>query len=526
MIVTIDGPAGSGKTTVAHRVAEREGFAFLDTGAMYRTITLACLREGVDIASGQAVARVLSEHTVGFAPSASDPKALHATLDGEDVAQDIRTSEVDAAVSQVSALPAVREAMTEAQRAFAERRDVVAEGRDLGTVVFPRAEVKVYLDASPEERARRRAVQAAGGNTATGDLVAVDAATEAAVRASLVERDEKDSSRSLAPLAQAPDAVPVDTTNLSMDEVVEAVCTLIALKRDVNSARTKAKEAQAKEASKTAPKARFSKKPKGESTAKDAIGRTPYDATLKPMRVFRNSYDDYYDHAMASYPWPTRALYDLIGWGVFFVTKTLWPWQFEGEDEFFAWLEAQDRGTVVVMNHVSMIEPVVTVTLFWRHGLRLRAIYKAEFNKLPMMEWIFTRIGCIPVDRGTSDLKALRRAQHALERGESILIFPEGTRIKDDDQPVENHGGFALIARMAKSTVTPMAVVGARKKGNEGAGGPFKRRHVFIGIGKALTFGMLGVKGRRAQLEAMETKAMERVYELRDELRKEHPGEV
>ncbi len=515
MIIAIDGPAGSGKSTVAKLVAKRRGFAFLDTGAMYRTLTLACLRAGVDVGRAGDVIAEARSHTAGFERSTSGD--FEPTLDGENVAREIRTPEVDAAVSSVAAIPEVREILVAAQRDFAKGHDVVAEGRDIGTVVFPKAEVKVYLDADPAERARRRAIQAAGGDAATGADPGVSAEAEAEVLAALEARDERDRTREASPLAMAEDATLVDTTNLTLDETVEIVCALadmVALSGDVTREERKERaDAKAAAAGRVA-RAAFPKE----------RDKTPYDETLKPMRPFRNDFDDYYDHAIADYPLPTRLLYELIGWGVFCVTKLAWPWTFEDDDEFFEWLKAQDRGTVVIMNHVSMIEPVVTVTHFWRKGLRLRAIYKAEFNRFTFMHWVFTRIGCIPVSRGTSDLKALRRAQHALERGENILIYPEGTRVRHEGDEVETMGGFALIARMAKTGVTPMAVVGARKDTAKGAPA-LRRRHSFIKIGEAITFGALGVKGRKAQLEAMEVKAMERMWALRDELRKEHPGE-
>ena len=513
MIVAIDGPAGSGKSTVAKLVAARKGYAFLDTGAMYRTLTLACLENDVDVDRAEAVVAEARKHRVGF--ERTDYGELHATLDGRDVARKIRTPEVDASVSTVAAIPEIREILVEQQRAFARGHDVVAEGRDVGTVVFPHADVKVYLDADPEVRAHRRAVQAAGGDAAKGNDAGVDEEDEAEALAALKDRDERDSTREVAPLTMAEDATLVDTTNLSLDETVEVICALAGInvltKNPKLEKHKKQVEARKEKMGRVA-----------RALSPELRDKTPYDETLEPMRHFHNTFDDYYDHAMADYPLLTRLLYDLIGWGVFCVTKLVWPWKFEDDDEYFEWLRAQDKGTVVIMNHVSMIEPVVTVTHFWRKGLRLRAIYKEEFNRFTFMHWVFTRIGCIPVSRGTSDLKALRRAQHALERGENILIYPEGTRVKHEGDEVETMGGFALIAQMAKTGVTPMAVVGARK---DHRGPTLKRRHSFIGIGKPLAFGSLGVKGRKAQLEAMEAKAMERVWELRDALRREHPGE-
>ena len=206
MIVAIDGPSGSGKSSVAREVARRCGLTYLDTGAMYRSVALACLKRGVDPED---------------APSAESGQRV--LLDGEDVSEAIRTPEVELAVSPVSANPKVREAMVALQRAYGEQGDVVAEGRDIGTVVYPNADVKVFLTARPEARARRRAVQREGGNLAQGKEVAVDASQEQAILADLVRRDEYDSSREASPLRPAEDATHVDSSDLSFDEVVGTV---------------------------------------------------------------------------------------------------------------------------------------------------------------------------------------------------------------------------------------------------------------------------------------------------------------
>lgn len=223
MIVAIDGPSGSGKSSVAREVARRCGLTYLDTGAMYRSVALACLERGVDPDDAPAVSRVARSARIEFAPGEGGQRVL---LDGEDVTARIRTPEVERAVSPVSANPEVREAMVAQQRAAGEGGDIVAEGRDIGTVVFPGADVKVFLSASPEARARRRAVQRQGGNLATGDDVSVDAEAERAILADLVRRDEYDSSREASPLRAADDAVAIDSSDLGFEEVVGSVIAL------------------------------------------------------------------------------------------------------------------------------------------------------------------------------------------------------------------------------------------------------------------------------------------------------------
>jgi len=220
MIIAIDGPAGSGKSTVAKLVAVRLGFAYLDTGAMYRAVTVRAINDGLDPDDEQAVAAIaqLAPITFGYTKGEALPSAVF--IDGEDVTFDIRTPEADLYVSPVSALPAVRAALTEQQRRLGSERDTVMEGRDIGTVVFPHAEVKVFLTATPEERAHRRALQ----NVERG----IDQTDEAVILADIIRRDTYDSSREVAPLAAAADAVIIDTTDLTIDEVVDRIAILVS----------------------------------------------------------------------------------------------------------------------------------------------------------------------------------------------------------------------------------------------------------------------------------------------------------
>lgn len=217
MIVAIDGPAGSGKSTVARVVAREEGSVFLDTGAMYRSVALLALRRGVALDDERALGGLAASLSFSFGRDAAGSQTV--AVNGEDVTAAIRTPEVDAAVSRVSAVPAVRAELVERQRAVAAGTDVVAEGRDIGTVVFPDAEVKVFMTASPRARAARRCAQMGEG------------ADEAAVLAAIVERDRADSSRAVSPLTCAPDAVRIDSSELTVDEVVRAVRDLVAQAR-------------------------------------------------------------------------------------------------------------------------------------------------------------------------------------------------------------------------------------------------------------------------------------------------------
>lgn len=228
MIVAIDGPAGSGKSTVARAMAAREGLTYLDTGAMYRAVTDAALTRGIDVADAQAVSKLAHAIDIVLDNGADGPTV---TVDGLDRTRAIRTPEVDANVSAVAAVPAVREAMVALQRKAAESADVVAEGRDIGTVVFPAAEVKVFLSADASARARRRAVQRHGGDTATDAYATANAEEQARIEAELIARDKADSTRETAPLKPAEDAVRIDSTDLTVDEVCDAISELIARAR-------------------------------------------------------------------------------------------------------------------------------------------------------------------------------------------------------------------------------------------------------------------------------------------------------
>lgn len=228
MIVAIDGPAGSGKSTIAREVARRYGFEKLDTGALYRTVALACADEGIDLADERAVTACAGSLDIRFDAHGRETRI---SADGRDVSEAIRSPRVDRIVSAVSAYPGVRAAMLPVQRRFAEGRDVVAEGRDIGTVVFPAAELKVFLTADPRERARRRVLQRHERDADPIGPEAVEAEVSETL-ADLERRDDADSHRAVAPLAAAPDAVRIDSTAHSIDEIVDEVGALIRERRD------------------------------------------------------------------------------------------------------------------------------------------------------------------------------------------------------------------------------------------------------------------------------------------------------
>lgn len=214
MIIAIDGPAASGKSTVAKAVARRLGFRHLDTGAMYRAVAWLALEEGLPLDDAEGLTELAQRNEISFDYQGDASLATAVFIAQHDVTSAVRSPEVDAAVSPVSAVPGVRTALVAQQRRLADDLDTVVEGRDIGTVVFPHAEVKVFLTASAEERARRRQIDlAAHGHT-------VDAAE---VQARLERRDHYDSTRAASPLQAADDAELLDTTGLSVEQVVDAI---------------------------------------------------------------------------------------------------------------------------------------------------------------------------------------------------------------------------------------------------------------------------------------------------------------
>ena len=219
-VVAIDGPAGSGKGTITKLIAEKRNLVSIDTGAMYRCVTLDCLNKGIEPNNIEGIKNVLKNINIELTKVNGEQKVL---LNGKDVSREIREPRVNEAVSPFSAIKEVRDIITPMQRKMAEKQDIIMEGRDIGTVVFPNADVKIFLDCSVEERAKRRYKQ---------DIEKGIEITYEEVLESIKERHKLETERDIAPFIKADDAIVVDSTNMSIDEVVETILKIIDEKKE------------------------------------------------------------------------------------------------------------------------------------------------------------------------------------------------------------------------------------------------------------------------------------------------------
>ena len=208
IVIAIDGPAAAGKSTIARRLATRLGFTYIDSGAMYRAIALWALRQRIDPSDRHRMEQLALAAAISL-----EENGARVVLNSDDVTEAISAAEVSQAASLVAAIPGVRRALVEKQRAIGAENNVVMEGRDIGSVVFPHADLKIFLDAESAERARRRAAEGNGDRDAVARQIS--------------ERDERDRTRTEAPLTQAPDAVYIDSTGLAIDDVEEAILKLV-----------------------------------------------------------------------------------------------------------------------------------------------------------------------------------------------------------------------------------------------------------------------------------------------------------
>lgn len=496
MIIAIDGPSGSGKSTVARSIARRLGITYIDTGAMYRCVTMWCLEHEISATDEDATARAAAALDIDLAYHDGVQQVL---VNGTDCTRAIRSAEVDANVSSYAALPKVRALLVEKQRRLAQAKHVVAEGRDIGTAVFPSAEVKIFLTANAQARAHRRAVQRAGGDVASGSIVSTTKADEEAILANLLHRDDVDSHRKTAPLKAASDAFHIDSSDKTVDEIVSIICARAQPYLDSAAAATSAS---------TQPAA-----------ARDAA--TAASAAASAAHTERYSW--FYAHAMSEFPRASRVFLAVLCAILFPVTKLLWRWRCFDEIDVRT---LAGKPYIVVMNHVSAIEPLITMLYLHHKKIPLRTMYKSEFNRHRFVAYLFAIAGGIPVVRASADMTCMHWCTQALSRGEWLLVYPEGTRVRNFDIKPPIRAGFAFLALRTHADIIPAAVSGAFSIAQARS---FVHKFSRVCIGFAAPISRTSSTSPHAEggarmskkkmLELLEQESMDRVYTLRDELK-------
>lgn len=383
LTITVDGGAGTGKSTIARGVAERMGYTYIDTGAMYRAVGWLALERGIDLDDADALERLARENEV-LLPYRNDRWEVE--IAGRDVTDAIREPRVDEAASKVARHQPVRTVMIERQRAMSEARDSVLDGRDCGTIVRPDADLKFAITARPEERARRRAAQQGLNKRQTK-----------AVAQSLAERDARDASQS----AIARDAIEIDTSDVTVEQVLDDLV-----------GRWLARRASLLDEEEVAGK-----------TAREWIDVPDLERAVRRWR-----------------------------------RRTLWLWRGAFRYDAHGIERVPDRNCIFVANHLSMWDPAFLIGPLNRP---IRYMAKVEAMNLPVYGTIGKQVGAFPVRRGAGDRVSLHVAENVLRRGESLGIFPEGTRIYSDALARPRHGA-ARLALVTGVPIVPVALYGIK----------------------------------------------------------------
>ncbi|MBR1752051.1 MAG: (d)CMP kinase [Ruminococcus sp.] len=399
--VALDGPSGAGKSTIAKMAAAKLKYVYVDTGAMYRTIAYSVIRDGIDPADSEKVAASLS----GIKIELKNEGTQQVFLNGENVSDLIRTPEISMGASKVSAVPEVRAFLLDLQKDIAKANDIIMDGRDIGTVVLPDAQVKIFLTASAEERANRRfkELQEKG-----------DPSTYEEVLADINQRDYNDTHRDIAPLRQAEDAVLVDSSALTLEETADEIIKVIK-----------------------------------EKTGKKKERRTRELMPVRPISKKKH------------YSRIKLVFYSLLRAIVLGLYHLYYNITFEGTENV-----PTDGGNVFASNHRSYQDPVF-IALHTRIPLSYMA--KEElFKQNVLFKWLITFFGAFPVTRGKGDTAVIDTSIEKLEQGRNLVIFPEGTRSKDGKVGA-GKTGVALIAAVAQTRIVPVGIIfegrlGFRKK--------------------------------------------------------------
>ena len=469
--MALDGPASSGKSSVGAAAAVRLGYRFCDTGLLYRVVTWLALERGVTADAGDAVTRLADEIRL---EEDSAGKLSRVTVGGVDRTDEVHTEAVDVAVSAFARVPELRHALLERQRQIASGGRLIMAGRDVGTVVLPGADLKIFLDASPEERAGRRARERGidpGGPEGQEIL------------AELRRRDELDSTRPVAPLRRAPDAIVLRTDGNAFETTVGEVVGVI-----------REKEAASEATAVTPP-------------AEPARGRRRR-AILGAVRAGR----------AAPTPIMSRKTWFLRfgSWVLRFVARVVARVRFEGN------LEDVPAGPLIVAaNHASSADPpIIGAFLNGRLDRPLNWLGKRELLEIPIVGWALRQGAIHPVDRRAADVDAFRTAMRILDGGNVLAVFPEGTRSRDGALQ-EARDGAAVLALRSGAAILPIGIADSDRFWPRGTILPRFGRQVTIRIGKPFKLAEAlrpesagGGSGKRQRKEAATRLIMTRIAEL------------
>ena len=449
--VALDGPSGAGKSTIAKAVAGKLGFVYVDTGALYRAIAYKVISDGVDPHDENAVVSGLDGIDVRLEYQGG---SQHVMVGAEDVSDKIRTPEISMGASAVSAIPKVRDFLFDLQKDIARKNDIIMDGRDIGTVVLPKAQVKIFLTATAEERANRRFKELQEkGDPSTYEQVLED----------IKQRDYNDTHRDVAPLKKADDAVEVDSTKMTLDEVIDEIVKIIREK-------TTGGEGSGKGEGKVSTRATRELMPVRPITKKKK---------LTFIKIF---------------------FYNILRYITLFVYHCYYNIKWEGKENV-----PKDGGNIFASNHRSYQDPVFTAL-----GARVPLSYMAKeelFHKNAFFTGLIKLFGAFPVERGKGDMQVIDTSIEKLEKGRNLEIFPEGTRSKDG-KVGKGKTGVALIAAVAQTKVIPVGI------NFEGEKLRFRSK-VIVRYGKPIIPSEIGVTGATSKdLKIIKNEIMKSITEL------------
>ena len=417
--IAIDGPGGAGKSTISKAIAKKLDILYVDTGALYRTIGLFVRSKDIDPKDAEAVSAALPEISIEVK---YENGAQVVYLNGTNHGDAIRTPEMSMYASHVSAIPAVRAFLLETQKQIAKTNSVIMDGRDIGTVILPDADVKIFLTASAECRAMRRYKELCerGQDVKYEDVLA-----------EMNERDAQDSSREIAPAKPAEDAIFLDNSDLSFEQSVDAIIEIV---------KKNCKDAFEDESAENA-----------EDTKTEATGESDKKTEKKKKRNGSRSY---------------RIIYPLFS-GIVKLVLNIKVINTEKEPS--------DGGFLVCANHTSGADPIVLSYAFKKNQVHFMA--KKELFKIPLLAQLIKLLGAFPVDRAANDIGAVRKAITLIEEDKCMGIFPQGHRYPGEDpRKTKTKNGLALIATKSHADVVPCYIWRKKKKFKL-----FRRTYVIIG---------------------------------------------